>query len=849
MAETVGGANIRIFGDALGFISALSEAKKQAGVFAKEVNATVGRAYRDAETQQKAFRGGLLRLGNDLQSMGKKMAVFGSLPALFAAGSAYKTFADLERLKIGLAQYGESIKTVRELAKLPNVSIEGAAQSLLQLRAVGVESKFAQRSITAFANALTAAGKSSNDLNPALTNIVQMLSTGVISAADVKELANRVPQARKALIDAFGTASGEELTKKGVAKVVEALIAQLEKIPPVAGGAAMALEKLGDDAKFGLAAIGEALDKSFNITGTIGELSNLIGDLTEKFTQLDPKTQKAAFAFAGMAVIIPTLITAIGGAATILSLFATGIGVATGTVLGISAAVAVAGTAIIANWGDVKESVGDTGVWKTLADIGGSTLNALVELFKVAANLITADWENMGISLSNLLKNLGNLSVKIFGGIAKILPSMMGTLFGVDTSALTNGIDQLVKAMQIEVPKSASIAAGAIEKLRAKFSDLVGGIGDIPKTGGKGKGAGNEPIPKPLTELGFINWQIDLESRFLKERKAVKDATDQYKELVGVVKSLNVERKGLSNNVGLQLSNPMTDDVKINRAFAGVSPKSWAKSKEKLSAVADYRMPQTIDSITNQANKYYASSNIRRQASSELNDFFGGQYNLDEVRKYFDQFTKIAGETDQAYADRIYSIVDRTKALSAGLSSALQNAAADVAYGFGEMLGNLMSGAGGVENFGKRVLTSLAGLLKEMGKSLIGFGTAGIALKVFAKNPYLALAAGIGLVALGTAAQNKINSQAEGGLTKFAEGGVAYRKMVAVVGDNRNARHDPEIIAPYSKIDKSIEKSIKGVSGNGFEPGQIVAEFKIRGEDLYGVLKNVDARNNSIYGL
>ncbi|MET7253468.1 tape measure protein [Dyadobacter fermentans] len=852
MTATVGGANIPISADATGVISALTEARRKFATFAKEVNADLSDAYKKADKEQRAFRNGLTRLGNDLQSFGRRIATLGALPTLFAAGAAYKTFADIEKLKIGLAQYGETIKTVKELAKLPNVSIEGAAQSLLQLRAVGVESNFAQRSITAFANALTAAGKSSTDLNPALTNIVQMLSTGVVSAADVKELANRIPQARKALIDAFGTASGEELTKKGVAKVVEQLIIELEKIPKVSGGAGMALEKLGDDAKFGLATIGESLDKSFGVTSLLNELSNNIGTLTEKFASLDPKTQKAIFAFAGMTVAIPALMTAIGGAITITTMFAAGIGVATGSVLAITAAVAVAGTAIIANWDDIKSSVGDTGVWKTLAGIGSSTLNALVELFKLAANLITADWENMGISLSNVLKNLGNLSVKLFGGLLKILPSMMGTLLNIDTSAVSKGIDKIVEAMQIEVPKSASIGTGAIERLRKKFEEVTGSIGNIAGGGGKvppATGKGYEISARPYQEL------LRKEKEELKDRLAILKET---KAIASDLKELNLSSSGglqstqsfgWLTNIRQAMSSPyMLATMGNERDWMGKldwltqRKGSLSAAKEKLSTIDDSRLNVATAGI----NRQNVGRSIRNDAAQELKDFLGSQTTTAEMQKYFDAFPKMAEESDRAYADRIFSLVDRTKKLSADLSGALQGAANEASIAFGELLGNLMTGAGGVEQFGKRVIGSLATMLKDMGKSLIAAGTAGIALKVFAKNPYLALAAGIGLVALGQATQNKVGRQANQALTRMAKGGLVYKETPVVVGDNHNAYNDPEMIAPYSKVHDSIKKSVQGA--NIGQPQVFIEDSVLKGEDIYRSWRRVDERNKSIFG-
>ena len=80
----------------------------------------------------------------------------------------------------------------------------------------------------------------------------------------------------------------------------------------------------------------------------------------------------------------------------------------------------------------------------------------------------------------------------------------------------------------------------------------------------------------------------------------------------------------------------------------------------------------------------------------------------------------------------------------------------------------------------------------------------------------LAIAAGIALVAIGTAIKNGIATP------KLAEGGLAFGPTLATVGDNRGARVDPEVIAPLSKL-----KSMMGDMGIG---GTL--ETRISGNDL-----------------
>ena len=54
-------------------------------------------------------------------------------------------------------------------------------------------------------------------------------------------------------------------------------------------------------------------------------------------------------------------------------------------------------------------------------------------------------------------------------------------------------------------------------------------------------------------------------------------------------------------------------------------------------------------------------------------------------------------------------------------------------------------------------------LAVTVGKQMIAFGATGISLKMLIKNPWLALAAGVALVALGTAAKSSISASISGG--------------------------------------------------------------------------------------
>ena len=110
-------------------------------------------------------------------------------------------------------------------------------------------------------------------------------------------------------------------------------------------------------------------------------------------------------------------------------------------------------------------------------------------------------------------------------------------------------------------------------------------------------------------------------------------------------------------------------------------------------------------------------------------------------------------------------------------------------------------------------------------------------------NPWIALGAGIVAIAAGKALKNNVSSMGSKAVTKFAKAGMAYREMPAIVGDNTNARFDPEMIAPYSRIDQSIKKSVSEVGGGG---GAYISGYTLRGQDIVVAFKRAEQSNKGL---
>lgn len=199
-----------------------------------------------------------------------------------------------------------------------------------------------------------------------------------------------------------------------------------------------------------------------------------------------------------------------------------------------------------------------------------------------------------------------------------------------------------------------------------------------------------------------------------------------------------------------------------------------------------------------------------------------------QLAESIERTTAIA--TFREYWESLKNEAERAKELIENINQIISASLADLVTSFGEGLGNLFTG--GDFDPAKAFVKTLGEALKTMGAALITFGTTMKAfkesLKDIFKNPWVAIAAGVAAVAAGTAFMNSVQTP-----PKLANGGLAYGPTLAVVGDNRGAASDPEVIAPLSKLRNYMGgQQLELVGGVAFELRGDVAKAVIDRENV-----------------
>jgi tape measure domain-containing protein len=217
-----------------------------------------------------------------------------------------------------------------------------------------------------------------------------------------------------------------------------------------------------------------------------------------------------------------------------------------------------------------------------------------------------------------------------------------------------------------------------------------------------------------------------------------------------------------------------------------------------------------------------------------VGDAFGLQ--VDKLKEHSERYAQIAAELQDNSV-----FVDLGSMIQDSLGSAFET--------IGKGLGDLASGTASAGDVFKSLLGVVFEFTSALGKALIASGLGGIAFKKLIANPVAAIAAGTALVALSSLASGLLSKGPGGGggdgggggsvqtVPAFANGGMVHAPTVAMVGDNPGARFDPEVIAPFSKLEKLL-------GGGGGMPSTI--RLVAAGDQLEAVM---DFRNKRMRNL
>ncbi len=202
----------------------------------------------------------------------------------------------LDSLKRGLiavsgsAQEAEiEMKKLEEVAKLPGLGFEQAVQGSINLQSAGFSAEEARTSLLNFGNAIATVGGGKAELDGVVRALGQIAAKGKVSAEEINQLAERLPQIRVIMEEAFGTANTEEIQKLGIASkdFIKIISEEFGKLPKITSGLQNSIENVEDSVFRASAALGISLAPAIElVSGLITSLADGVRIFAETFPLL-----------------------------------------------------------------------------------------------------------------------------------------------------------------------------------------------------------------------------------------------------------------------------------------------------------------------------------------------------------------------------------------------------------------------------------------------------------------------------------------------------------------------------------------------------------------------------------
>ena len=310
-------------------MATISELNIRLGLLTRDFDKNLARTERSL----RASGARMSRLGTDLTfAISAPLAAFGA-SAITAAG-------DLESLRLAMRatfegagrsiqQADAELEALRKSALAPGLDFEQAVRASVRLQNVGFTAETARATIEQLANAIATTGGTAQDLDEVTNQFSQMIGKGKIFQDDLKIIVGRMPILANLMKTTFGTTTAEGLNALGVdaRTFVDTMVAKMQELPRVSGGIKNAIVNAGSALRNSLAAIGEEINRVFDLTALSESLATQLGGLVTWFIQLDDGTKKLIVQF-GLVLIAAGPILKVfgalyGGAGQLVGIFRT----------------------------------------------------------------------------------------------------------------------------------------------------------------------------------------------------------------------------------------------------------------------------------------------------------------------------------------------------------------------------------------------------------------------------------------------------------------------------------------------------------------------------------------------
>jgi hypothetical protein len=274
-------AFVEIKGDKGKFSATIRQGKRETSNFAKSATKSLKRVSIGLAAIATAATVAAVAIGVKLTR-----AIIRAGQATISAAVKYdKLNRGLVAVTGSVAEANKQLIRLRKVAELPGLSFEAAIRGSINLQAADLSAQMAERSLTAFGNAIVTMGGGVPELQRVNLQLAQMAARSSGFGEEIRTLRAIVPQIGPILRKAFDGKALEEVSITGK-ELLEVIVSGLEDIPKATGGVANALDNLKIEFDLLKAAIGKTM------LGIVEDTANSLASVLKKIAAMIPEWGK-----------------------------------------------------------------------------------------------------------------------------------------------------------------------------------------------------------------------------------------------------------------------------------------------------------------------------------------------------------------------------------------------------------------------------------------------------------------------------------------------------------------------------------------------------------------------------
>lgn len=290
-----------------------------------DLNVRLGLISKGFEQDLRKLERTLAASGRRLSSLGTELTFAVSAPLAALGASAIQQAGNLESLKLAMkstfetagrsaADANKEVEALRKSALAPGLDFEQAIKGSIRLQGVGYAAEAARATLEQVANAIALTGGTAENLDSVTVQFSQMIAKGKVLSQDLRIIQENMPIVSRLMQQAFGTQNAEALQAMGISgrEFVDRITAAAATLPRVEGGIKNALVNAGAAARQSLAVLGEAINKTFNISGNLNKFSTFLSEAADSFANMSKAGREATIGISAFLLAAGPMVKAIG---------------------------------------------------------------------------------------------------------------------------------------------------------------------------------------------------------------------------------------------------------------------------------------------------------------------------------------------------------------------------------------------------------------------------------------------------------------------------------------------------------------------------------------------------------